>query len=255
MQLSLDSLLRAIMFGTPLLAGILLVFSLFLEDRWRVLGVGIAAAAIFAVVGLAIFGGKLGSEEGWGWVALGAAVLIGIYICAGFVFGIGVTAAISKRYRWCSPFLLLLGLLSPLAMPVHSRIVRLENVRQWTEKQEAMRRAPHALLNDSSLADEEDSGYRVRFVDDMGAVREHRELADSYVVIPVGKHKLVLHGDTHKAQQLKLEWFLQQEVEVEAGCVYKLSVEKGRILLHEFSMPQRPKQTSEPTVASGRGSL
>jgi hypothetical protein len=254
MHLSLDSLLRAIWLSTPLIAGLLLICALFLDNRWRVIGTGIAGAVIFAIVAFAIFGRKLSSEEGWGWVAIGAAVLIGIYTCAGFVFGIGAIAATSKRYRWSSSLLLLFGLLSPLSVPIHEKTVRLQKEREWEEKQEAIRRAPHALLNDSSLADDEDSGYRVRFVDDLGAVRAHGNRADSSVVIPAGKHELVLHGDTPKAQRLKLKWFLQQEVEVEAGCFYKLSVGNGKISLHKLSQTNEPNPTSAPTDGSGPGS-
>ena len=246
MYSNIDSILRAILVSTPVAAALLFLFSLFLKARWKVAGSGIKSALLFAVIGLALFGKDLNSDSGWGWVAVGAAFMIGIYACAGFIFGIGVAAAISKRYRCISALPILFGLLSPVTMPLHNKIVRAESERRWTEEQEMQRRNPHALVNDIALLDEEDSGYRIRFVDDKGVVRANSESIEvtPYVVLSPGKHRIVLHGDTPKAVRLKLEWSLQDSVEVEAGCLYNLQVTNGQIRLKEVDRFKEPNPES-----------
>ena len=114
---------------------------------------------------------------------------------------------------------------------------RADGERHWAETQDLQRRNPHALVNDIALPDEEDSGYRIRFVGDKGVVRASNKLVSvtPYVVLPPGKHWVVLHGDTAKAGRLKLEWFLQGSVEVEAGRLYKLQVADGHIRLVEVT--------------------
>ena len=253
----IDSLFRLIVFGAPAVAGLTLVIILLVKEMRPAIGGGFVGALVFALIGFWSFGKDLRSDSGWGWVALGAALLIGLYLCAGFIFGVGFAAAVSRRYRRISPLPLLFGLLVPFAMPLHSKVVRANGQRRWAEMQEFQRRNPHALVNDVALPDEEDSGYRVRFVDDQGVVRATNEFISvtPYVVLPPGKHRLVLHADTPKGDRLKLEWSLQDVVEVEAGHLYKLQVAKGKIKLAEVSRFRAPdQQPSEPTTPSRRGS-
>lgn len=230
-----EKLMPLAVFGTAPVAGVVLIVALLVKDMRPAIIAGFLAALFFGTLGFCFFGADLHSESGWGWTAVGAGLKIGLNTCAGFVFGAGAAAAASRRYRLLSPLLLAIGLLLPTMLLLQPRVMRAEGERRWAEKQEIRRRNPHALVNDSTLPDEEDSGYRVRYVDDEGVVRANSDLtkAAPYVVLPPGRHKLVLHGDTAKAQRLKLEWFLPGEVEVEAGHLYKLRVEKSGIRLIE----------------------
>jgi hypothetical protein len=119
--------------------------------------------------------------------------------------------------------------------------LRADGEKRWSEMQALQRRNPHALVNDATLPNGADSGYRIMFVDSKRVVRVNDELINpaSYVVLPPGKHFLALHGD-EKTRRSGQETFLQGSVEVEAGRFYQLQVTNGIIWLIEVSQSKEP---------------
>ena len=236
MSAFLDTVLRVSVYGTPVVAGLAFLVVLFVKELRPAIVAGLIAAFLFGLVGGISVGDAFGrSGMGADWGAMIATALIGLYACSGFLFGLGVAACISPRRRMLAPIAFIAGLALPVGLPVYRAEAQSAGERHWSEKQERQRRNPHALVNDVALSDDEDSGYRVRYVDDEGVIRASSEFISvvPYVVLPPGKHQLLLKADTPKAERMKLPWVLNETVEVQAGRLYKIRVKDGKATLVE----------------------
>lgn len=245
----LDGIMRLVLYGTPYIAGFTLLAVLFVK-KWRTaIAGGFVGAIFFGFIKLASVGDAFHHDGmGAGWGGALAAVLVWLYACSGFIFGVGIFACISPRHRFTGAILLLIGLLLPVGIPVHSRETRIAGERHWLEKQELERSNPHALVNDIALPDEEDSGYRIRYVDDHVVIRASNATVNvtPYVVLPPGKHWLTVNADTPKGGKLNLPIIGVQRVEVQAGHFYKLLVTNGIVALVEVRQISEPNQKPEP---------
>ena len=246
----LDGILRLALFGTPFIAGFTLLAVLFVK-AWRpAIAGGFMGAIFFGFIGLASVGDVFHPDSGPGsdWAAALAAACVGLYVCSGFIFGVGIVACISPRHRFVALILLLIGLLLPIGTRFRAREVRIAGERHWLEEQELQRKNPHALVNDIALPDAEDSGYRIRYVDNHAVIRESNALMNvtSYVVLPPGKHWLTVKADTPKGEKLKLPIIGEQSVEVQAGDFYNLQVANGKAVLVEVSQNSDSNKTPEP---------
>lgn len=235
----LDSILRLGLYSTPVIAGFTFLAVLSVKEWRPAIVSGFVGAIIFGFIVRASVGDVFHHDSGPGsdWGAAIATVAVGIYVCSGFIFGIGIAACISPRHRLIAPILLLLGLLVPIGIPASQKANRLAGERHWLQEQERERKNPHALVNDIALSDEEDSGYRIRYVDDHAVIRVTNALINAipYVVLPPGKHHLTVKPDTWKGEDLKLPIIGEQDVEVQAGCFYRLQVTNGHAILIEVS--------------------
>jgi hypothetical protein len=240
-----EGVFRLVVYGTPIVAGGGLLLVLFVKELRPALIAGFAAALLFGLIGGASVGDAFGrSGMGADWGAMIAMVLITLYACAGFLVGLGVAACLSPRHRIWAPIAFIAGLAVPVGLPVYRAHLRTTKEQLWVEKQERQRQSPHALVNDIALSDEEDSGYRIRFVDDEGVVRARSDVISvvPYVVLPPGKHRLLLKADTPKGERMKLPWVLKETVEVQAGRRYSLRVNQASVALIEVERFKEPLQ-------------
>jgi hypothetical protein len=93
-------------------------------------------------------------------------------------------------------------------------------------------------------------------VDDKGVVRATNALISvvPYVVLPPGRHSLLLKADTPKGERMKLPWVLKESVEVEAGHFYKLEVANGKCRLVELRQINEQNHTTDPVPPKRDGS-
>ena len=243
----LDSLMIFAACGIPFIAGFTFLAGLCVKEWRPAIAGGLIGAILIGFVVTACVGGIFHSDGmGAGFGRGVAIVAIGLYACCGFVFGVGVFACLSPRRRVIGAILLLIGLLLPVGLPFRAREKRLTEERRWVDKQETERRNPHALVNDIDLPDEEDSGYRIRYVDNHAVIRASNAVFNvtPYVVLSPGKHWLTVKADTPKGNKLNLSIIGTQHAEVEAGHFYKLQVTNGKAILVEVNKISETNQTS-----------